>query len=251
MWEGCVAEQTWPGYRLQTRAQVGALSIDVDLSFEAPWTVLFGPSGAGKTTLLRAACGLGPCRKAVTFERAETGAAGPDLLLLSSRPIDQRDIAYMPQHGALFPHLTVEQNVRFGADVCEKDVRDAALIDEAMTTFQLHLLGERYPESLSGGERRRVALARAFATPSARLMLLDEPFAGLDREQRDAFLPAMREQLNRRRLPVLSVTHDVEEALLLQAEVVVLEAGAIVRRGPARQALAAQTAAMLAVLSGA
>ena len=111
-----------------------------------------------------------------------------------------------------------------------------------------HRLTHR-PTELSGGERRRVALARAFAVPNARLMLLDEPFTGLDRALRDELIPKMQAWLAVRNIPVLSVTHDVDEALLLNADVIRLEDGRVQAQGPAREVLAQERERQLAALA--
>jgi ABC-type sulfate/molybdate transport systems ATPase subunit len=104
------------------------------------------------------------------------------------------------------------------------------------------------PAQLSGGERRRVALARAFAVPNARLVLLDEPFTGLDRRLRDDLLPRMQAWLAIRGIPVLSVTHDVDEALLLDADVIRLENGRVLTQGSAREVLAGERDRLLEAL---
>jgi ABC-type sulfate/molybdate transport systems ATPase subunit len=168
---------------------------------------------------------------------------------LTHLPPHRRDLAYAPQQTALFPHLSVLDNVRFSYEVCHDPVEEPTLVDESLTLFQLHALADRFPGELSGGERRRVALARAFATPQARLMLLDEPFTGLDRALRDALLPAMQEHLAARNVPVLSVTHDVDEALLLNAGVLRLDSGRIAAQGAAREVLAVERTALLKTLA--
>jgi molybdate transport system ATP-binding protein len=122
------------------------------------------------------------------------------------------------------------------------------MVDEAMEMFGLEALAGQMPRELSGGERQRVSLARAFAVPAAKLMLLDEPFAGVDRGTRDGLLGRMRSLMEERGVPVVSVTHDVEEALLLGAEVVRLEDGKVVAQGPAAEVLAAERERMLSVL---
>jgi len=251
-------EILFPHHRFQIDARLGALRLAVVAELAAPWTVLFGPSGSGKSTLLRALCGLVP-EAAVTFSRRTSPApkihtedlpAGAVIhwTPLTLRPTHRRDLAYAPQHAALFPHLSVEDNIGFPFQVCAEPTLGSHLVDEALTLFQLHPLANRMPKDLSGGERRRVSLARAFATPDARLMILDEPFSGLDRTLRDQLLPRLRQALAARNLPVLSVTHDVDEALLLGAEVLRLERGEITAQGRAEEVLGAERARLIDAL---
>jgi molybdate transport system ATP-binding protein len=209
--------------------------------------VLFGPSGSGKTSLLRALCGLplsDPSAQAMVERRSKDGA----IASLAAVPACRRDIAYAPQAGSLFPHLTAARNVRFPFEVCASPPPDASMVDEALTLFHLHVLADRLPGDLSGGEQQRVNLARAFATPGAKLMLLDEPFTGIDRTLRDSLIPELRRILAARGLPAISVTHDVEEALLLNAEVLRLDSGQITAQGPARKVLANEIQSIAAIL---
>ncbi len=198
----------------------GGPGVDTELALSAPWTVLFGPSGSGKSSLLRAVCGLLP---------------GAD-----RTPPHRRRLAYAPQEPSVFPHLTVRENVEFALRVRGL----AGQVDEVLERFALTPLAGRLPRALSGGELQRVSLARAYAVPDATLMLLDEPFTGVDRAMRERLIAV----LAARGLPVLSVTHDVEEALLLGAAVLRVEAGRITADGPARQVLAAEIARMREVL---
>ena len=201
----------------------------------------------------------------VDIDRADTDQADIDREPLAGVDIDGpghhtpahlRRIAYAPQGAVLFPHLTVRENVAFSLNSRRREVNaqptQFALgfdgIDEALKLFALSALAGRRPRDLSGGERQRVNLARAFAVPAPQLMLLDEPFTGIDRATRATLLPTMREQLAASGIPVISVTHDVEEALLLNAEIVRLEAGRVLAQGPARQVLAAEREHMLRVL---
>lgn len=240
------AGQDLPHHRLTVNRQLGALRLRADLPLHAAWTLIFGPSGSGKSSFLRAACGLlGP--EGVRFVRR--GATGSDELLIAperATPPHRLGLGYAPQQGALFPHLSVAENVGFTRLAQGEPVRDAA--DELLEMFEIASLRARRPRTLSGGERQRVNLARAFAVPRARLLLLDEPFSGMGRELRDRLLQRMLAWTEARRLPVLSVSHDVDEALLLGAEVVVLDAGEVVRRGPARVALAAERLRLLQAL---
>ena len=246
-----------PHHKLSVEAQLGVLHLNAGLPLRAPWTVLFGPSGSGKSSLLRAACGLIPEAK-VDFRRQTYGPTSiqsenlPQITAwqsLSQLPSHRRALAYAPQHAALFPHLSAGDNVRFPSQVASPSPQNSALVGEVLELFHLHTLAGRKPAQLSGGERRRVALARAFAVPNARLMLLDEPFTGLDRALRDELLPKLHGWLVARKLPVLSVTHDVDEALLLNAEVIRLEDGRVTAQGPAREVLATERDRMLQTIT--
>lgn len=251
-------EIIWPHHELSVEAHLGPLHLYAALSLNAPWTVIFGPSGSGKSSIIRAVCGLIPEAK-VDFKRLISDPpklTTEDLprmvissnITVSRRPPHLRALSYAPQHAALFPHLSAGDNIRFPSQVCELLPKDSGLIDAVLELFQLHTLAHRKPAQLSGGERRRVALARAFAVPNCRLMLLDEPFTGLDRALRDELLPKMQSWLIAQKIPVLSVTHDVDEALLLNAHVIRLEDGRITAQGPAREVLAAERENLLKAL---
>ena len=224
-------------HELRVVGQRGAVRLDVELAFSAPWTVIFGPSGSGKSSLLRAMCGLLP-KLEVRFRR--------DGIEVQSVPVDRREIAYAPQGAAVFPHLSVRENVAFAARC--RGISNAGAFETAVEMFVLGAMLERRPRELSGGERQRVSLARAFAVPQPKLMLLDEPFTGIDRRMRDGMLERMRARAERLDVPVVSVTHDVEEALLLEADVVRLDAGRVMARGPAREVLYEERERMRAVL---
>ena len=233
-----------PHHRFSVNAAIGGLHLDIALELRAPWTVLFGPSGSGKSTILRALCGLLP-HAHVSFERLHND----DWQQLAGRAPNHRALAYSPQDAAIFPHMSVGGNVRFPSEICGESAQESSLVHDATTLFRLNALANRRTHELSGGERQRVALARAFATPHACLMLLDEPFSGLDRALRDQLLPAMRAQLAARDLPCLSVTHDVDEALLLDAEVIRIDTGRVLAQGPARDVLAPDRDRLLRALS--
>ena len=235
-------------HELLVNCQLGPVHLDVQLDLTAPWTIIFGPSGSGKSSILRAMAGLPlPDKKARThFERHNPDGSW---ISLSDRPTYNRDLAFAPQSPSLFPHLTIQENVSFPFESCAEPPLESLLIDEALTLFNLHPLADRYPHQLSGGERQRANLARAFATPCARLILLDEPFSGVDRKLRDNLIPRMKSWLADRNLPTISVTHDVDEALLLDAEVIRLEAGHVLAQGPASSVLADERARLLSALA--
>jgi len=196
---------------------------ELDLEVEQGSLVaILGASGGGKTTLLRLICG---------FERQDAGTisiggqlvSGPEL---HRRP-EQRRIGYVAQDGALFPHLSVGQNILFGLD---RNARREHARAEAL----LELVGlptayaARPPQELSGGEQQRVALARALA-PAPRLVLLDEPFSALDAALRAGTRRAVAEALSRAGATALLVTHDQSEALSMGDRVGVLRRGRLVQ----------------------
>lgn len=193
---------------------------------------LLGPSGCGKTTLLRLIAG---------FERPQTGTitlagqsvCGPDWL-----PPERRDVGIVFQDYALFPHLTVLQNVAFGLGAGDKPRRRRrpAADQPAAAMAVLDLVGladlaRRFPHELSGGQQQRVALARALA-PRPTLVLLDEPFSNLDVQVRLYLRQEVRGILKRVGASGVFVTHDQEEALAIADRVAVMQAGRIEQEGP-------------------
>ena len=228
-------------HHLRLTKTLGALTLDIDAAFTAPWSILFGPSGSGKSTVLRALCGLLPNAHATVFRDTDNTETN-----LTNEPPHLRSIAYAPQQPALFPHLTVRDNVAFSSSLHQP--ANPQLAEDALALFELHPIAHRTPARLSGGERQRVNLARAFARPSTRLMLLDEPFTGLDIKLRDQLIPRMQQFLAARSVPCISVTHDVDEALLLDAEVFRIDAGRILASGQARTILADERTRLLNAL---
>jgi molybdate transport system ATP-binding protein len=236
-----------PHHRLSVDARLGPLHLRAHFRLAASWTVIFGPSGSGKSSLLRAACGLLDSRTVEFAQRSSTDWLALDTPVHTT-PAHLRAIGYAPQGAVLFPHLSVRKNVSFAADARPHHAACTQIITDSINLFELNSLADRMPHTLSGGERQRVNLARAFAVPEARLLLLDEPFTGVDRRLRDALIPRMKLRIAQLGVPVLSVTHDVEEALLLGAEVIRLEQGAVLAQGPASLVLAEERARMLNVL---
>ena len=221
-----------PHHRFTLQGRHGPLDLSITATLTTPWTILFGPSGSGKSTILRALAGLTPHLN-LTFDRhtPTTSTWTP----LQNLPPQHRHLAYDPQQALLLPHLTAAQNIRFPETLHHTPT---SKLPELIHLLQLDPLLPKYPHQLSGGERQRISLARALAVPNAKLLLLDEPFAGLDRTLRDSLLPPLRAHLTARNLPVLSVTHDPDEALLLQAEILRLGNGALTAQGPAPDVLA-------------
>jgi iron(III) transport system ATP-binding protein len=195
----------------------------VDLDLEVPTgslTAVLGPSGCGKTTLLRLLGG---------FEHADRGTIrlGEKVLADGRTHLapERREIGFVPQEGALFPHLDVTANVGFGLP---RALRRGGRVEELLELVDLAGLGKRLPHQLSGGQQQRVALARALA-PEPGLVLLDEPFDALDAGLRAQVRGEVREALRAAGATALLVTHDQEEALSLADTVAVMRGGRIVQ----------------------
>jgi molybdate transport system ATP-binding protein len=191
-------------------------------------TVLFGPSGCGKTTLLRLISGLDRPDGGHIHLEGTAWFQGTRQV-----PAHQRRVGYVFQEGALFPHLSVAANIAFGLGrTPERSDRVAEL------TRRVGLAGleHRRPGELSGGQKQRVALARALA-PQPRLVLLDEPFASLDRPAAEQLRHELRAMLRAEGMPALLVTHDREEALSLGDRMLRMEAGCIVQAGRPEEVL--------------
>ncbi|MBL8576972.1 MAG: ABC transporter ATP-binding protein [Mesorhizobium sp.] len=200
-----------------------------DVSFSAePGEVLclLGPSGSGKTTLLRIAAGI-ESQSSGRVLLNDREIAGPSTFL----PPEQRSIGLVFQDYALFPHLTILDNVRFGLTaMAREDARREALIALARVGLE-HRAGS-LPHLLSGGEQQRVALARALA-PRPAVLLMDEPFSGLDSRLKDSVRAETLAILRESRATAIVVTHDAEEAMRLGDRIALLKSGRLVQAGRA------------------
>ncbi len=180
---------------------------------------LIGPSGCGKTTLLRAIAG---------FVNACSGSIQLNGTIISAPHVhlapEKRQIGMVFQDYALFPHLTVEQNIAFGLRTSTSQRNSKARVAELLSLTDLTLLAKRYPHELSGGQQQRVALARALA-PEPALILLDEPFSNLDVELREKLCPEVRNILKQTGASAIMVTHDQQEAFNFAEYVGVLHQG--------------------------
>lgn len=203
----------------------GQLRVLADISLSLPdgeILCVLGPSGSGKSTLLRIIAGLEPM---------QSGDITLDTALLAnsahSPPPEQRPIGLVFQDHALFPHLTVAQNVAFGLGRLAAAQRDQ-IVGQLLERVGLAALAQRYPHTLSGGQQQRIALIRALA-PRPRVMLLDEPFASVDTPLRRQLRQDARQELKQAGTTTIMVTHDPEEAMAMADRILVLVEGEAVQ----------------------
>jgi molybdate transport system ATP-binding protein len=222
-------------------ARRGNFRLDVESSFSAHWTVLFGPSGSGKSTLLRMLAGL----DAPAHHGQESARVVLDGVVLNDsarrvalRP-GHRHTTLVAQQPALFPHLSVVANLEYGLGELPTAERAKRVKDVLGVAGGAHLIDHRIP-ALSGGEAQRVALARALA-PMPRLLLLDEPFSALDGEASDEVLARLQNWLAEHRVQTVLATHDATDAFAVEAEVALLDQGRLTGVGPAASVLAGES----------
>jgi putative spermidine/putrescine transport system ATP-binding protein len=196
---------------------------EVSLDIRAgEFVTLLGPSGCGKTTMLRAIAGL------AGIDRGSIAIGGRDVTAV---PVNQRNIGMVFQNLALFPHLTVAENVGFGLKMRRVTKADRAeRVAEALALVRLVGFHKRYPHQLSGGQQQRVAIARALVIDPG-VLLLDEPFAALDRKLREEMQIELRDLTRRVAITAIFVTHDQEEALTLSDRIAVMNSGRVEQVG--------------------
>jgi molybdate transport system ATP-binding protein len=220
-------------------------ALDVSAEFPAGVTVLFGPSGAGKSTVLDCIAGL---------QQPDSGSIrlGDQILFDGERRRSlrtaERKIAYVFQTLALFPHLTVEENVAYGLYALSRE-EQTLQVQRLLTAFRVDELRARKPAQISGGEKQRVALARSLVT-QPRVLLLDEPLTGLDAGLKSAIMEDLLAWNEANRIPIVYVTHTHEEVLALGERVVGLEAGRVVQTGTPQEVLGTPRTRLLADAAG-
>lgn len=209
-------------------------NVDIDLTLPGTGiTVLFGASGSGKTTVLRCVAGL---------ERTARGivSVGDELWQDDARgvflPVWRRRLGYVFQEPSLFAHLDVQRNLEYGLRRAGLS-GDRNTLDEAVELLGIRALLQRSPQALSGGERQRVAIARALAT-QPRLLLLDEPLASLDQARRREIMPWLERLRDQLAIPMLYVTHSIDELSRLADQVVVLDQGRVTAAGTVGELMA-------------
>jgi molybdate transport system ATP-binding protein len=216
----------------------GRFRIDFDAGWRDSAVAIFGPSGSGKTSILEMIAGVRRAHHArirLNGRDLEDTAAGLRV------PPEQRGIGWVPQDGSLFPHMSVLENVEFGArrEVIRRPSRgevNRKACSAAIELLEIAPLLDRRPRDLSGGERQRVALARALASGPAAL-LMDEPLASLDLPLRARIFPYLVRLRDETRVPIIYVTHDASEALGLARHVLVVENGSLVGSGAPEEIL--------------
>lgn len=223
----------------------GGFQLDVAFELQKGITILFGPSGAGKTTLLDCIAGLAnPDKGRISVEArvlfdSEQG--------INVRP-RERNIGYVFQDLALFPHLTVEANVAYGLGRLTPEHRKQR-VAAALALLGISELRGRRPAKVSGGERQRVALARALVTRPS-VLLLDEPLAALDMPVRMKIAEDLRRSIQELPIPVLYVTHSRDEVFMLGERMLMLERGKIIAEGTPHQVMSAPRSETVAQLAG-
>jgi molybdate transport system ATP-binding protein len=214
------------GLQLSVRKDLGGFRLDVSWEVGNELVVLFGYSGAGKSTTFQMIAGL---------LRPDNGS-----ILLNGRVLydseakvnlapQKRHLGYLFQDLALFPHMTVRQNVLYGASGRSREEKEDAA-EEMLRRFRMSGLSQKFPDQISGGQKQRVALARALAgDPQA--LLLDEPFSALDMPVRRDMRDIVTEIQRSFRIPVILVTHDADEAETIADRMIVYSAGGVLQRG--------------------
>jgi molybdate transport system ATP-binding protein len=219
------------GVSAQLRLPRGAFTLDVNLQLPGHGvTALFGPSGCGKTTCLRAIAGLERARPGVVVVNGEVWQDDNDCIW---RATHQRRLGYVFQEASLFDHLTVRGNIGYGMRRLAAG-RKAVEVSEMVDLLGIAHLMDRKPNALSGGERQRVAMARALCA-SPHLLLMDEPLAALDAARKAEVLPYLQALHRDLEIPVIYVSHSIDEIARLADYMVVLRDGSVLAQGPTHE----------------
>jgi molybdate transport system ATP-binding protein len=223
---------------IRARVTRRSFQLELDLAWDERVLVVFGPSGAGKSTLFEVVLGLHPDARPLV-RIGGTLLDDPDLRRRT--PLERRGLGWVPQDMLLFPHLTVKENLRFGVARSSGSrplmgSGSQPLLETAIEVLELGPLLARRVDEISGGERQRVAMGRALAS-APRALLLDEPLASLDLALRARVLPYLLRVRDELDLPILYITHDPDEAMIVGDRAVVIDAGRVVADGPPARVL--------------
>ncbi|MGI6548522.1 MAG: ATP-binding cassette domain-containing protein [Syntrophomonadales bacterium] len=216
--------------RVSIKKQLPYFDLDVDFQVDNNQIlVLWGPSGAGKTTILECIAGLrSPSKGSIELEESILYSSQFDVNI----PARNRRVGYLFQDYALFPHMTVKQNVVYGLRRNRTPSRESPALDltAVLDSFGVLHLIDRYPGQLSGGEKQRVALARALIS-QPQLLLLDEPFSALDHQSKKNLRQEILRLKHDWQIPMVIVTHDEEDSRLLGDIIISLHKGQVIQQG--------------------
>ena len=214
--------------KIEAKLQRKHFNFDVSLQIDQRVTAIFGPSGSGKSTLLSLIAGITQPNSGRIFIDGECVFDSQSGI---NKPVHQRRVGLVFQDGRLFPHMSVEQNLNyaFKANAHQKQLIQPA---EIMQLLALETLKKQQPHQLSGGEKQRVALGRALLS-SPRLLMLDEPLASLDEKLKQQILPYLKLVAENINIPMLYVSHSMDEILQLTSDIIYIENGAIVSKNQA------------------
>ena len=216
---------------IQLQQTLADFQLEVDLSLPAQGvTGIFGPSGCGKTSLLRGIAGLSHAQGTVRIGETVWQQAGFNL------PAHQRAIGMVFQDSRLFPHLNVLDNIKFGYKQLSAREQQAVRLDDAIALLGLSHLLKRFPYQLSGGEKQRVAIARALAN-CPQLLLMDEPLASLDLHNKQRILPYLQSLQTQWQIPVLYVSHSLDEMARIADHLVLMQHGSVRVHGPLQEVM--------------
>ncbi len=239
----------WLAARIDHRFRHDSASFHLSVAFEAraARTVIFGPSGSGKSSLLRAVAGLLKpdaghiqLRGKMVWQNTHGDRGNQNI------PTEKRRVGLVMQSPAVFPHLTVARNIAFALRGVEKSAQKEK-ISTLLQLVEAEPLAQRWPRELSGGQLQRIAIARTLAAGPA-VLLLDEPFAALDSKGRQQLSKNLHRWAREHSVPVLTVTHNLEEAFAAGDEVVVMKEGRVVAQGRPRDVLSGERDRLLRAL---
>ena len=219
---------------IEARLQLARADFSLDVDLKLPGhgvTALFGPSGCGKTTCLRSLAGLERARGRVTVNQK----IWQDDQSKQWLPTHQRALGYVFQEASLFAHLSVQKNIAYGLKRTPVERRQVSK-ERAVELLGIGHLLERMPATLSGGERQRVAIARALAT-SPEVLLMDEPLAALDAQRKAEVLPYLEQLQRQLQIPIVYVSHSMDEVARLAQHMVLLNAGRVLAQGSVTELL--------------
>jgi molybdate transport system ATP-binding protein len=239
----------WLTVQLEHRFHHNGAGFRLHLAFSAyaQRTVVFGPSGSGKSSLLRAIAGLlKPDVASIEFHGTVVCQSARDSKPTIFVPAEKRRVGLVMQNPAVFPHRTAYGNVAFAMHGTDRSAQKAK-IARLLEIVEAESLASRWPRELSGGQLQRIAIARTLAAEPT-ILLLDEPFAALDAPSRERISNKLHQWARERGIPVLTVTHNLEEVFAAGDEVVTMEEGRVMAQGTPERVLAIQRERLLQVL---